>query len=96
MKNSNEHSLKEVINELLQSYKLQDGIYESRLLNSWEKVVGKMIARHTQNLFIKKETLFVKLDSSALKHELSFAKSKLIISLNKTVGKEVIQEIVLI
>ncbi len=96
MKNSNEQTLKEVIDELLKTYRLQDGIYESRLINSWEKVAGKLIARHTERLFIRKKTLYIKLDSAALKHELSFAKSKLINSLNNTVNKEVIQDIVLL
>ncbi|MCD4683017.1 MAG: DUF721 domain-containing protein, partial [Bacteroidales bacterium] len=35
----------------------------------------------------------IKLDSPALKNELSFARTKLIKSLNKAVNKEVIQDI---
>lgn len=96
MKHSNEQRLKEAIEELLSSYKLHDGLYETKLINSWENVAGKLISKHTENLFIKKDTLYVKLDSPALKNELSFARSKLIKSLNKAVDREVIQNIIFI
>lgn len=96
MKNSNEQRLKEAIEELLVSYKLQDGIFETKLINSWENVAGELISKHTENLFIKKGILYVKLDSPALKNELSFARSQLIKSLNKAVDKEVIQNIIFI
>ena len=80
----------------LLSYKLQDGIFETKLINSWESVAGELISKHTENLFIKKGILYVKLDSPALKNELSFARSQLIKSLNKAVDKEVIQNIIFI
>lgn len=93
MKNSNEQRLKEAIEELLATYKLQDGMYETKLINSWENVAGELISKHTENLFIKKDTLYVKLDSPALKNELSFARTQLIKALNKAVNREVIQNI---
>ncbi|OQX72943.1 MAG: hypothetical protein B6D61_13105 [Bacteroidetes bacterium 4484_249] len=94
LKNSNEQTLKEAINELLKSYKLENGVNNSRLIKSWDDVTGDMISKHTEQIFIKKTTLYVKLDSPALKHELSFARSKLIKLLNKSVNRNIIEEIV--
>ena len=94
MKKSNDQTLKEVINELLESYKLSDKLKEVRLIDSWEKVVGKLINKHTKNLYIKKKVLFVKLDSSALRNELSYARQKIIKALNKEADEEVIENIV--
>ncbi|HNY08123.1 MAG TPA: DUF721 domain-containing protein [Bacteroidales bacterium] len=91
---SNEQSLKEVILELLKAYKLDDKMSETRIIASWEAVVGKVIAKHTQKLFINKKILFVTLDSAALREELSYARQKLIKALNKKVGLEVIKDIV--
>lgn len=96
VKDSNEQSLKEIINELLKAYKLEDGINETRLISSWESVAGSMISKHTERIFIRKNKLYIKLDSPALKHELSFAKSKLIKALNKVVNQNVIDEIILL
>jgi len=67
---------------------------ETQIIASWEAVVGKMIAKHTQKLFIHKKILFVTLDSAALREELSYARQKLIKVLNKKVGMEVIKDII--
>ncbi len=94
MKSSNEQTLKEAIFQLLKTYKLQDGINETKIINSWESIVGKMITNHTENIYIRNKKLYLKLDSPALKNELSFAKTKLIKSLNDIVKQQVIEEIV--
>jgi len=94
MKNSNEQTLKEVIQALLDAYKLKDGMLESRILHSWDKIAGKFVAKHTETSYIRNKTLYIKLSSPALKNELSYAKSQLIEALNKTVDKEVISDIV--
>ena len=95
MSAGNEHSLKEAINELLKAYKLDGRLSEIRLINSWEKVMGKMIAKHTKDIFISKKKLFVQLDSAALRQELSYAKEKMVKMLNEEAGETVIDEIVL-
>ncbi len=95
MSKHNEHTLKEAIELLLKTYKLDDRLAEKKLIGSWESVMGVMIAKHTTDLFIKHKQLFVTLDSSALRNELSFAKSKIVTMLNKEVGREVINEVIL-
>ncbi len=85
--------LKDAINEWLRTNHFDEKLNETRLISSWEKVTGKLIARHTENLFIKNRELFVKVDSSALKHELSYMKTKLLKKLNKAAGVVVIDEI---
>ena len=91
---SNELTLKEAIEQLLNAYGMKDRINESRLINSWETVVGAMINRHTLDIHIKRKVLYVKVDSAALRNELSYAKDKLIKNLNKYAGVYVIKEIV--
>lgn len=96
MKGSNEHKLKEVIDELIKTYKLEDGIAASRVVSSWEDVAGTMISRHTEKIFIRKHKLYLKLDSPALAQELSYSKNLIIKKLNKTAGFSLIDEIVFI
>ena len=95
MSKHNEHSLKEVINQLLKVYKLDDKLAERRLISSWDSVMGAMIAKHTKDLSIRNKQLFVTLDSSALRNELAMAKTKIVKMLNDEVGQEVIIEVVL-
>ena len=95
MNKHNEHSLKDAIEQLLKTYKLDDRIAERRLVSSWESVMGAMIAKHTTDIYIKHQQLFVTLDSSALRNELSLAKSKIVKMLNEAVGHNVINEVIL-
>ncbi len=96
MRRSNDQKLGDVIKELLDQYKLNDKINSVDIINSWESVVGKVINKHTKNLYIKKKVLFVKLDSPALKNELLYERTKIKDSLNEAVGMEVIDEVILI
>ena len=95
MSKHNEHTLKEAIESLLKTYKLDERLAEKRLINSWESTMGVMIAKHTTDIYIKHQQLFVSLDSSALRNELSLAKSKIVKMLNDAVGRNVINEVIL-
>jgi len=92
---SHEKPLKAVIEEFLKSFRLEDKLAEARILHSWEKVVGQMVARHTVRINIRHKVLYVKLDSAALRNELMFARGKIVTALNKEAGMLVIEEIVL-
>lgn len=91
---NHDHSLKEVIGELLKVYRLEDKLDDVKLISSWEKVVGKMIANHTVNMYVKNKVLHVSVDSSALRQELHMERSKILRRLNKESGKKIINEIV--
>jgi predicted nucleic acid-binding Zn ribbon protein len=93
MASSNEMSLGDAIREFMKEYRLDKKLNETKLINSWENVVGKMIANHTLRLNVYKGVLFVKLDSPALVHELNFARERICKSLNDEVGSKVIDNI---
>jgi len=95
VKRSNDQSLGEAIKEFLQAYRLEDKLNETRLIASWEKVLGKLVTNHTTELYIKNRILFVKIDSAALRNELSYAREKIVKALNKAVNADVIDDIVL-
>lgn len=92
--NQNDQSLGDAIREFLQTYHLDEKLNETKLIKSWEKTVGIMIAKHTKGLRIRNKVLFVKLDSPALRNELSYSREKLINALNKEAEASVIEDIV--
>ena len=94
MAESNEYTLKQAIEALINQYKIEERISETIVLSDWEKIVGKMISRHTKNIYIKKKVLFVELDNAALRNELSYSKTKLIVIINKSLKSEAITDIV--
>jgi hypothetical protein len=57
--------------------------------------MGNNVNSYTNEIVLKKNTLYVNLNSSVLRQELSFGKQKIIDLLNKELGKTVIKKIVL-
>ena len=94
LKYSNDQSLGSAIKEFLQAYRLEDKFNQTKLIHSWEKVVGKMVAKHTKDLHIRNKVLFVKIDSPALRNELSYARESIVKSLNEEVKAVVIDDVV--
>ena len=87
--------LGDLIKEFYELHKGSDYLDEQKAIQCWPNVVGPFIASHTIDLSIKEGRLFVRVDSDALRSELSYSKSLLMKSLNEMVGREVITEIVL-
>jgi predicted nucleic acid-binding Zn ribbon protein len=89
-----EQPLKQLIDQLLIRYGLEDQLNEYRLIQVWEEVVGKMIARHTTTIRLKKGVLHVQLDSATIRQELSYSNEQLITELNRSMQKRVVDKIV--
>jgi predicted nucleic acid-binding Zn ribbon protein len=91
---SNEQPIGAVIKEFLETFRLEDKLNETKLIKSWEKVVGPLVAKHTKGLYIKNRILFVRIDSSALRNELLYSREKIVKDLNNEVSSEIIEDIV--
>ena len=78
---------------MLKSYKLEGKFDEKKLINSWESMMGKPIAKRTEKLFIKERTLFVKLNSAPLRQELTIAKDKVLAIVHQNFGTELVSDI---
>lgn len=90
---TNDQTLKEAIEAWIAQYRYRDKYYEGKVITLWDPIVGAMISKETEQLYIKNKVLFVKLRSQALKFELEFAKKNLIKNINKKANREVITDI---
>jgi predicted nucleic acid-binding Zn ribbon protein len=87
-------SMGQAIRELLNSYRLTSKFDETNLLNSWESIAGKPIAKRTKNLYIRNKVLFVELDSPSMKHDFLLHKAHVLELLKKEFGSGIISDIV--
>ena len=55
--------------------------------------MGRSVVRYTSEMFIKNQTLFVKISSPALRADLSMRRTRLVKQLNDAVGAMVIADI---
>lgn len=96
MKKGNEYTLKEAIGEMLKTFQLDTRINETSVINAWEKVMGPVIAKYTAHLRMQQGVLYIKVESAALKQELTYRKSEIAAKLNAECGGEIVREVVII
>ena len=94
MKRRNSESLTDVLRGYLREEGLETPLNQYRIIDSWKEVLGAGVARYTGNMFIKNQTLFVKITSPVLKNDLMMARTRLVTQLNEQVGAYVISDIV--
>lgn len=95
MKKGYDHTLKEVMEELLKAYRWEEKLDVVKLKKSWDSIVGKIIAKHTTHIDVRNRVLYVKIDSSVIRSELMLARSKIVDSINKEMGYKMVDELAL-
>lgn len=88
-----EQPLKPLIDKLLRAYGYQDQLDEMDLVAAYEELVGKMYCKHTKSINFKNKILYVKLDSAALKQELSYKREEIITQLNQKLGRRIVEQL---
>jgi predicted nucleic acid-binding Zn ribbon protein len=94
-RDKNIQPLGQAIRQLLNSYQLTTKFDEATLISSWEKLVGKPIAKRTKKLYVRNKVLFVEFDSSSMKHDFVLHKSKVLELLKKEFGDQIVTEIII-
>ncbi len=85
----------DAIRQLLHQYHLKPKFDEANLISSWERLVGKPVAKRTKKIFIRNHVLFIELDSPSMKSDLSFHKLEIIKIVNAEFGPDMLKEIVI-
>jgi predicted nucleic acid-binding Zn ribbon protein len=94
MNRTNDKSLKDAIEQMLQVYKLKRKFDETSLVAFWPELVGVSVANRTKNIYIRDRKLYIRLESSVIKHELLMIRTQIMDKLNEKAGSTVIDEIV--
>lgn len=87
------HTLADILQKCLRQDGLETPLQQKRLIDSWDKVVGKVIAGYTAEKFIKNQTLFVKILNPALRADLTMMRDRLVKNLNMEVDANIIVDI---
>ena len=85
--------IRDIILKNLREQGLETPLLQKRLIDSWPEVMGQLIANYTDDLYIRNQTLFVKLKNPALRSELSLQRQDIVRRLNSHVGSQVIADI---
>lgn len=95
MSRHNDKILKEVLQEMMDQYKYKGKLHQTKIRKFWLEVMGTTINNYTSSLNLRGKKLFITIDSAPLRQELSYGKEKLLTALNKEIGEDYIEEIVI-
>lgn len=95
-KDQNQHSLKEVLKEMINRYRLKEGLQQVRIKEYWTKEMGPAINKYTSRVELRKRTLYISIDSASLKQELDMGKEKIKQLLNQHLGEDYIESVVIL
>jgi len=95
MKRQNTVILKDVIAEFVRKEGLEEGLLRARLYGLWDELLGLTVAKNTRNKYITGRKLIVELDSSIIRNQLFMMRQEIVTQLNKQLGKNLIDELVL-
>ena len=94
MRKSNTQPIKSVIREYIEALGHNRKFKEVNIVSSWEKLMGKVIANHTKNIYIRNKVLFVSLDSAVMRNELLMMREDIMKHLNDHAGSIVVEKII--
>jgi len=90
-----QYKIGDAIKQFLNQSRIKGGIQALQIEEVWEKVMGKTVARYTDNLKIINRTLFITTNVAPLKQELLYQKEKIKLRVNEALGEKVIDEVVI-
>lgn len=88
-------SLGESLKGVFSEYKIEEKLDVVEIRNRWGEIMGGAISNKTSSIHLNNGILRIKITSSVLLQELSFAKDKIKSHMNTALKKEIIKEVVL-
>jgi hypothetical protein len=90
-----QYKIGDAIKHFLNQSRIKGDIQALQIEDVWENVMGKTIARYTDNLKVINRTLFISTNVAPLKQELIYQKEKIKLRVNEALGDKIIDEIVI-
>jgi predicted nucleic acid-binding Zn ribbon protein len=88
--------LGEAIQEFMKKSMLQDRFIESYVQLEWKNIVGEVVAKYTDSVYLKNDRLILKISSAPLRNELLMNKKQLLSNVCKHLNTNVIREIIFV
>ncbi|MBX2877148.1 MAG: DUF721 domain-containing protein [Saprospiraceae bacterium] len=92
---TNQVSLKEALKEMLEVYRLKAKLNQTKINAVWSKLMGSSINKYTREIKLRRNKLYITIESASLRQELSYGKEKIIKIINEELGENYIEEVII-
>jgi hypothetical protein len=80
--------------KFLEGSRIKGGIQAMQITDVWEEIMGKTVARYTDQLQIIGDKLIISTKVAPLRHELLYQKEKIRQRVNEALGQKVVNEVI--
>ena len=94
-RHSDEQPLKDVLQKMLEVYKLKGKLNQTRVKTLWSELMGPSIIQHTTEIKVFREKLYVSIDSAPLRQELYLGRTKILKMINRELGEAYLKEVII-
>jgi predicted nucleic acid-binding Zn ribbon protein len=94
MRKTNDKSIKDAIEQMLNVYKLKRRFDETSVVAHWPEIVGKPMANRTKELFVRDKKLFLRTESSVVKNQMMLMRQQIIDKINEEAKSVIVEEII--
>ena len=93
---ANEMPIKDFLEVFFKRCHIDYNPYEQDIKLQWEKITGKLVKHYTEDLYLNKGVLYVKLSSPVDKSELLMVKDAVKNKINRNLNQDILQNIVIL
>ncbi|MBV4356089.1 DUF721 domain-containing protein [Pinibacter aurantiacus] len=90
-----EYSIGDALKQFLKNSRLNGYMQAIQIEQVWEQIMGKTIAKYTEDIKIHGNKLYITTTVAPLRNELLFQKENIIKQVNEALGEKVIKEVVI-
>jgi predicted nucleic acid-binding Zn ribbon protein len=90
-----EFSMGDAMKQFLQNSRLKGQIQALQIHDVWEKLMGKTIAKYTDNIKIYGSKLYISTKMAPLRQELQYQKETILVRVNEALGENIIKEVII-
>ncbi|MFK7809998.1 MAG: DUF721 domain-containing protein [Saprospiraceae bacterium] len=95
MKRHNDQKINEVLGDMIDKFRLKPKLNQTIIRDTWKELMGPQIDRYTKRITVRNNKLFVTIDSSPLRQELSYGRDKILKNLNEQLGEEFLTDVII-
>lgn len=83
-----------ILNEYVRERGLTDDFESINLRSVWNNIMGKRVVGATDRFSFRKGVLYITFSSSLIRNKLYFDRERIIASINRSVGRDIVKKIV--
>ncbi|SCC54060.1 Protein of unknown function [Chitinophaga costaii] len=88
-------SIGDALRDYINKSRMKPRLTEVRIQQNWEQLMGKTIARYTQQIQLIDGKLIITSNVAPLKQELNYSKDKIIQLVNEMLGEVAVYEVII-